>query len=335
MRILNWNIEWMNRWFSGNANPKWGSNSLTEAKAREAAGRVARVIKAIDPDLVCLQEGPSATEEMDLFLTEFLADANGAPLYTALIGKDGGAQKLYGMAKVGGLVTHMDYALDQKTLELEDVWDADVDGDLFLEPYDFTRKPLVLNVDGANIQPFKIINVHTKSKHVQRGQSLWQDPARRQEFVAQAMTARRRISAEGYRLRHYLDEMLKANNDARIIVTGDFNDGPGHDFFERSYLTHNVADIVLGSTFYPRLIFNHPILERVSPASQFTARFDDFIDNIMDRPLLLDHFLVSPALVDEITDARIAHDEFEDEIEGSGSSREHRPSDHRPIVLDI
>lgn len=335
MRIMNWNIEWMNKWFSGNANPVWGSHSLSEANAKEAAQRVANVIKAVDPDLICLQEGPSAQEEMALFIAEFLSDANGDPTYEGLIGKDGGAQKLYGLRKVGGLVTHMDYATDPDTVELGEAWDADVDGDNMLAAYDFTREPLVLEVDGNGIQPFTIINLHTKSKYVHGGQAAFNDPARKQDFIASAINARRRISAEGYRLRRYLDKKLQDDNAARIVVTGDFNDGPGHDFFERSYLTHNVADIVLGSTFYPRLIFHHALIERVQPASLFTARFDDFVDDIQDRPLLLDHFLVSPALVPEIQSARIAHGEFDNEVEGSGSSRAKRPSDHRPIVLDL
>ena len=31
MKILNWNIEWMNHWFSGNRTPQWGSNALDAA----------------------------------------------------------------------------------------------------------------------------------------------------------------------------------------------------------------------------------------------------------------------------------------------------------------
>ncbi|MEL6640344.1 MAG: endonuclease/exonuclease/phosphatase family protein, partial [Pseudomonadota bacterium] len=133
----------------------------------------------------------------------------------------------------------------------------------------------------------------------------------------------------------YLDRLIEANQDERVIVTGDWNDGPGPDFFERQYLTHNVADIVLGSTFYPDLIFRHPILERVPSTSLFTSRFDDFVDGIDDRPLLLDHFAVSPALANVVVDATIEHDAFEAELEDGGPTRAKRPSDHRPIWLQI
>lgn len=334
MKIMNWNIEWMNNWFSGNDNPQWGSNSLDEADAQICAGKAAAVIQSVDPDLLCIQEGPSATAEMDLFLRDHLSDANG-PLYDAIIGADGGAQKLYALRKKGGAFDGMDIATDPATEALADVWDADVNGDMMLEGYDFTRRPLVVDVDPVGSAPIRVVILHTKSKFVQFGESKWRDPNRRQEFVVQALEARRRISAEGFRLRTYLDELVSQDNAARIIVTGDWNDGPGRDLFERSYLTHNVADIVLGSTFTPELIFHHPLLAHVPSPALFTARFDDFVDEVDDRPLLLDHFAVSPALSSWVETAAIAHNEHEAQIDGDGRSRTERPSDHRPITLDL
>lgn len=334
MKIMNWNIEWMNRWFSGNHTPAWGSKSLDAADARRVAQRVANVITAIDPDILCIQEGPSAFQEMNLFISEVLS-GSGGPRFEVLMGKAGGAQKLYVLRKIDGAVAEFDHATDALTQELEDVWQADVDGDLLLQPYDFTRAPMVVDIKPVTGDPIRIVNLHTKSKYVHNGESLFNNPARRHEFIAAAMKARRRISAEGFRLRTYLDDLVQNEPTERIIVTGDWNDGPGPDFFERQYLTHNVADIVLGSTFYPDLIFRHPVLERVPAPALFTARFDDFVDGIQDRPLLLDHFAVSPNLASAVQDAGIAHAEFEAEIEGNGERRVQRASDHRPIWLEI
>ncbi|MBF9031243.1 endonuclease [Rhodobacterales bacterium HKCCE3408] len=334
MQIVNWNIEWMNNWFSGNENPAWGSGSLTADEARTCAGRASRVIEALQPDLLCLQEGPSATQEMDLFLTEFLSDA-GQPRYEAIVGADGGAQKLYVLRRRDGAFTAMDRATDAETLALADLWDADVNGDMTLEGYDYTRLPLVVDVDPQGSDPIRVVVLHTKSKYVQDGERKWRDPARRQEFVVEALEARRRISAEGFRLRTYLDALVAADGDARILVTGDWNDGPGRDLFERSYLTHNVADIVLGSTFTPDLIFHHPLIAHVDTPALFTARFDDYVDEIDDRPLLLDHFALSPALRSWVDAAGIAHQEYEAELQGSGGRRIDRPSDHRPIWVRL
>ncbi|WP_370399161.1 endonuclease/exonuclease/phosphatase family protein [Sulfitobacter sp. JB4-11] len=331
---MNWNLEWMNHWFSGNDNPRWGSSSLTAAEAQICAQKAARVIDQINPDLLCLQEGPSATAEMDLFLRDHLND-QGAPKYEAIIGLDGGAQKLFVLRRLDGVFRAMDRATDPLTEGLAELWDADVNGDMLLEGYDFTRLPLVVDVDPIGGAPIRIVVLHTKSKFVRFGRQKWEDPNRRQEFVVQALEARRRISAEGFRLRTYLDALVAAEGDARIVVTGDWNDGPGRDLFERSYLTHNVADIVLGSTFTPELIFHHPLLAHVQTPSLFTARFDDYVDDVQDRPLLLDHFAVSPGLTPFVANAQIAHAAYDNEVEGDGRDRIQRPSDHRPIVLDL
>lgn len=324
----------MNRWFSGNSNPVWGSGKLNAEDARTVAGRVARVIGGLDPDVLCVQEGPSAFAEMKLFMDEFLFAEVGIE-FEALIGADGNQQKLYVLRKVNGQAASIDYTSDPFAQELREQWDVDVDGDLFLEPYDFTRQPLVVDVQPVRSEPFKIVVLHTKSKYVHNGERLFNDPARRQEFIAQAMKARRRISAEGFRVRNFLDKSLQQDMNARVVVTGDLNDGPGRDYFERFFLTHNVTDVVLGSTFFPELIFEHPILQRVQAPALFTARFDDFVDGIKDRPLLIDHFAVSPSLKTHVAGAGIGHDEFEKENDGGGTRRVDRPSDHRPIWLEV
>ncbi|MBL3607628.1 endonuclease/exonuclease/phosphatase family protein [Rhodovulum sulfidophilum] len=334
MKIVDWNLEWMNRWFSGNARPRWGSGELTPDEARICARKAAAVIDALAPDLLCLQEGPSAEAEMALFIEEFLSDADG-PRYEALIGSDGGAQKLYVLRRRDGLVRAVERATDAATRALAEPWAADVNGDMLLEGYEFTRLPLVVDIDPVGGAPVRVVVLHTKSKYVHRGAALWHDPARRQEFVVAALLARRRISAEGFRLRAYLDALIAEDPEARIVVTGDWNDGPGTDFFERSYLTHNVADIVLGSTFLPGLIFHHPLLAHVPAAALFTARFDDFVDEVTDRPLLLDHFAISPGLTPWVQAAGIGHDAYEAGLTGAGAARVDRPSDHRPIWVEI
>lgn len=334
MKIMNWNLEWMNHWFTGNDTPRWGSSSLSADEAQICAAKAARVIDAVAPDLLCLQEGPSATAEMDLFLTEHMSDA-GVPKYEAIMGIDGAAQKLFALRRVDGAFSSMERVIDPETEALADLWDADVNGDMLLEGYDFTRLPLVVDVDPVGSAPVRVVVMHTKSKFVQFGEHKWNTPHLRQEFIVQALEARRRISAEGFRMRGYLDALVAADPAARIVVTGDWNDGPGRDLFERSYLTHNVADIVLGSTFTPELIFHHPLLAHVETPALFTARFDDFVDDVADRPLLLDHFAVSPGLTPWVQDAQIAHGPYEAELEGSGRRRTQRASDHRPIVLDL
>lgn len=345
MKVVTWNIEWMNRWFKGNSSPEWGSKRIqddgrevgafTSDEAKIQAQKAANVIKAMNADIVCIQEGPSSKEEMELFVNDFLKNDSNDPLFDFLPATDGGSQKLYCLRRVGGDCVTIDFANDERTNDLAEVWDADVNGDMYLESYDFTRLPLVINASSSNGAVIRIVVLHTKSKYVRDGEIKWNSPARKQEFIVDALMARRRISAEGFRIRSYLDDLLYENLNAKLIVLGDFNDGPGRDYFERSYLTHNVTDVLLGSAFNPETIFHHPILSRVTADKLFTSRFDDYVDDVDDRPLLLDHILVSPALSHFVDDAGIEHVIFEEQIDGAGNTRLKRPSDHRPVWVSF
>lgn len=338
MRIVNWNIEWMNDWFVGGGsvafrqdNPRKG---ITDVVA--LCTRVASVVKGLDPDVLTIQEGPSDIREMILFVDTFLADNLGESLFDIFIGMNGGAQKIYAFVKKGGEFTNPVLPTDDLTLDLQDPFEVDITGDYQLEGYEFTRLPLVIEgtIAGDNSQ-LRIVILHTKSKYVHRGRSLWNNLNTRMQFIAAAMKNRRRISAEAMRVRSYLDELLNLNLNSHLIVTGDFNDGPGFDYFERRYLTHNVTDILLGSTYYPNRIFNHAFLGRVPEEERFTAKFDDFVDDITDRPILLDHILVSPALSTSIQNSGIAHQEYQAGTDDNASGRQRHVSDHRPVFLDL
>ena len=99
----------------------------------------------------------------------------------------------------------------------------------------------------------------------------------------------------------------------------------------------SVADVLLGSVYRPDRQYTHTLLGNVSEAELFTARFDDFVDEIDDRPLLLDHVLVSPGLSGRFSNARVAHAEFNAEVDTSrpAGARDRSTSDHRPIVVEV
>jgi len=340
MRIVNWNIEWMNNWFVGgghvdfrqdNPNPR---RRITDVA--DLCRRVASVVKNLVPDVLTVEEGPSDIREMELFVETYLIDGQGNTLFDIFGGIDGGAQKLYTLVKKGGEFKNSKIARDVLTLTLQDPWEVDVDGDYQLEGYEFTRQPLVVEGTMGDVgSNLKIVSIHTKSKYVNKGELLWSNPDTRTKFIIAAVKNRRRISCEAMRIRKYLDDLLSEDNDSLIVVTGDFNDGPGIDYFERCYLTHNVTDILLGSTYYPNLLFKHAFLEKVPANQLYTAIFDDFIDDIPERRILLDHIVVSPALSSRIANAGIAHEEFDAGIDHNASSRQKHVSDHRPVYVDL
>jgi exonuclease III len=338
MRVVNWNIEWMNDWFVGGGSVAFRQHN-PRTGITDVAGlcrRVASVINNLDPDVLTIEEGPSDIREMELFVDTYLIDERRNRLFDIFGGIDGGAQKIYTLVKKGGEFRNPTIPADDLTQALREPWEADIDGDYQLEDYEFTRQPLVLEGTKRNgDSKLRIVTLHTKSKYVHNGESLWKNPDTRIQYVKAALKNRRRISSEAMRVRKYLDDLLNKEIDSLIITMGDFNDGPGIDYFEKRYLTHNVTDILLGSTYYPGLLFRHAFLERVPEDQRYTAIFDDFIDDIPGRHLLLDHILISPALSSRIEESGIAHGEYDAGTDHNASGRQKYVSDHRPVYVDL
>lgn len=158
-------------------------------------------------------------------------------------GGDGGAQKL--VLLVAPPVTAS--LVPASALgDLLDPWLADVDGDAVVDEYQFTRNPLVCRVE-LDGHPVEVIGAHLKSNFINQGERMWNDPARRLEFVRSALRNRRRIASDGMRTRLYLDRRLGPEPDAAIVVLDDVNDGPVFDDFvteepaKRLLLAHIIA----------------------------------------------------------------------------------------------
>lgn len=337
MRVANWNVEWMNDWFVPvrDGGPAWRAGPIEGARpvadVRGLADRVAAVIWRIAPDLIAIQEGPSRAGEMRLFVDDHLDGA------FDVLGPTGrGTQRLYVLVRRGGAIeaaARLWPAPGEIDFDLS--WPVDVVGDLVIEPYDFTRTPLTVAATVGG-KPLVVVNVHSKSKYVHGGRALWENEATRPQFVAQAVRNRRRIAAELMRLRSWIEDRLEREPEARMIVLGDLNDGPGVDFFERNYLIHNVVGVVSGNPFTPRTMLRHAFIDRELRDRNWTARFDDFVDGIPDRPLLLDHILLSPALNwGAFRNARIDHEAFEAQLRPDLPGRAAAPSDHRPQRADF
>lgn len=345
MRVVDWNIEHMNSWFVPNDDPSFpamrtsypgggfGGGRIDDVPA--LAQRVANILSELDPDVICIQEG-AGEEEVELFLDQFLTIPNGET-WRVLSGA-GGAQKLIIAARTDRNVSSLTIADDTAgmAVQLDADYEADTDGDAVLETdTSFAREPQVVDLD-AHGHSIRIINCHLKSKHVPDGERLFNGTqAERREFIRAALVNRRRISAEAFRIRSYLDELFDSDPDRLILLVGDLNDGPGFDFFERKYLTHSVVDLVFGSILLPDGRLTHPLIQsgQPRPASAF---FDDFVEDVQNKPLLLDHIGLSPELSGWLDSARIANDEFDAEVKlDAEREREKLPSDHRPVVAEL
>ncbi|HEU5253077.1 MAG TPA: endonuclease/exonuclease/phosphatase family protein [Solirubrobacterales bacterium] len=331
VRVCSINGEWMNRWFTRDAEAT--AQFLPSFSAEDAApARLAATIEAIGAEIVAIQEAPSREAEMQLFVGQYLGD------YEFFLSDAGGQQKLALLYKPdavdsAALARHEDIA------GLIDEWEADVDGDAVLDGYGFTRTPLVVDlVVGGH--PLQVVVAHMKSNFINQGKELWESPANRQAYITSALKNRRRISTEGKRTRSYLDARASADPGAAIIVLGDLNDGPGLDYFEDLYLTHNVTDIIAGSVFAPELAFAHAQHD-VPADKRFTAEFEDFVPEPAMKRLLLDHVMVSPGLLGANGlrkvdgSGAVYHAEYDAHVSGNGDDRNDRPTDHRPVGVDL
>lgn len=337
MRLMNWNIEHMNSWWEGgDADPAVmhptfaGTNfspAITDVPA--LATRVGNVINAVDPDVITIQEGPGIPELNDFF-TRFV---NGDQ-WSFLRGS-GGGQALVVAARLDRGVTIAEGSTTAGSVDLSQPYNADTNADLQIEQEEFAREPQVVDLTAHNLQ-FLLINNHLKSKYVDRAESRYNAGGQqRLDFFADALKARRRISGEAFKIRAYLNEVFNGDPAARVIVTGDLNDGPGADYFEENFLTHSVVDRVFGSIFYPNRQLTHVLFHGGS--TDYTAQFFDFIADEM-KNLVLDHIGVSPAINENFDwQGRVAVAEYQAQCVDDTSlhDRDRIPSDHRPVVVDI
>lgn len=325
LRHLQWNIEWMDYFYGDDGSFLQSNRSAEITNVPELCQRIATAIKDLDPDVISVEEGPSTLAKMKLFVDSFLGGQ-----YVVIGGLENLTQQLFLLIRKNGPVTHPE--IHAPSLQfLTKSWFYDVDGDRALHEYKFTRRPLVVN---ATLQgkPVFFIVVHLKSKFVARGRSMWlsERPEEVEHFVNKAIANRRRIQAESFRLRQCIADVIGL--EEATIVSGDFNDGPGCGFFEEFYGLINILDALLGSEFYGTKTLHH-VLPPPSD-SVFTCEFDDYVDNIPNKRVLLDHVFVSKSLKGRVRSC-IAHDVFQKSLEGGGRDRQSRASDHRPVVSDI
>ncbi len=86
----------------------------------------------------------------------------------------------------------------------------------------------------------------------------------------------------------------------------------------------------LGSAFQPEWVFAHAQHD-LQAAQRYTAVFDDFVDNVKDKRMLLDHVLISPGLLTNQGLRKVPHSgtvhhgEYNDHLANGGKKREDRP----------
>lgn len=332
MKIANWNIEWMNDLFLTSEDERAcirvqvdheePDRCLTEVDA--LCRKIAGVIRAMDPDILVVEEGPSRLEEMALFIATYL-DGGYTPLAWPRCDDQNLAHRIVILVKEAGPFRQPRLVTEARLI-LETPWHPQGGGE-----QRFTRLPVVVEgmVGGA---PLLVIGVHVKANYIPHGEELWQDPERREAFLRELHGNRLRMAAEALRLRGFIDALLARDPGVRFVVAGDFNEGPGCDRLEHEEAELNVVDLVQGVRG-PRPLL-HPLLAGVPPEERHTVVYHDYVAGLAQRRSLVDHILLSPSLASWLREARVEHGAMA--AVGAVSQavpRLLRVSDHAPVSV--
>ncbi len=247
MRFATYNVEWFNALFDDNGRLLFDRElsaryHLTRGEQLRALGVV---FQKIDVDAITIIEGPDTTgKRSTVRALETFAAHFGLRARRALSGFVSGTEQeiafLYDPDKMsarhdpkGGA---SDLVAKGAAPRFDGTFHYDLDSDGISEPITFSKPPLEIAVTTKRGVAFRVIAVHAKSKapHGARGDAA---------IARLSIVNRHKQLAQCVWLRRRVDEHLAAGEP--LIVSGDFNDGPGLDEYEKLFGRSGV-EIVLG-----------------------------------------------------------------------------------------
>ncbi|MEW5959179.1 MAG: hypothetical protein AB1801_15730, partial [Chloroflexota bacterium] len=261
----------------------------------ERSARLARIVRAINPDILCVVEGPDTLKNENKTASQQLLawrDLHGLDAdYGAVHGiTSGGQQELCALFRRSKVNLVHDPEKKAHHHPFDQPFLVDTLESLIKEHYQHYRPPLELSVrdpGAGGVERARVIVAHTKSK----GIFDLVDMARFEQLSEQN---RRKLFAECYSIRERCNQWLDANPNQKIIICGDINDGFGLDYYEHRF-SRSAVEILLGDVWAPEKILKHvlprPKLNKYGwyPSS---SRFKDRITGD-EFNVLIDHILVS------------------------------------------
>lgn len=352
LKITTWNIEHFRRLLP--------TPSSSAERARYRA--IADEIRDIDPDVLCIVEGPGDLNALRAFVeapeglngayavatiegTEAALAANPgnprsalAPLYAMRGNVQTGNQWIWFLVRKGLAETaraHVQPPSTWRAFTGRERWEVHYWGRFEMEAHGHWRHPqvLVLELAGRRVE---FIGVHMKSKI--NFERVRDDAGRlRDEFVEEALKARVKLATEAYDVRAYIEARHGQEPDPAIFVLGDMNDGPGREFFERQFLFFDLVSNIQGDVFFANRFLNHALFDYPEHL-RFSARFENKVEPHLPPEKLLDHILFTQALVRDNAVPRIdagaglvehaAHERASAGLNGE-------TSDHRPVSVSL
>ena len=376
VRTATWNIEHFNKLFSDTNAPE-PPRPDEETRFRITAQRqleaAVTVIRRLDPDLLLVIEAPGTSQSGTrdtVEALENLARVNGLRCSRAAIGfNSSGHQEIavmfdperitvthapdgapLAMTRTAldalddaGRIAQLPLALDTLTgrkvrpaPRFDTIYPFDSEDDRLLELYRFTRPPFEARVgvlqDGAEQMAFRMIGAHVKSKGNYDVKDDLRDDIKN-------LANRRRILAECSWIRARVEEYLDAGET--VLVAGDFNDGPGLGYHERSF-GRSAVELVAGVLSTPdRILWTNMLKPSWSGSKGWSPSTASFYQKDSGKffNALIDFILVSRDLYARGTDGldswRIwdpwrSNDDDEELTKALKDA-----SDHYPVTFDF
>ncbi len=328
VRLCTYNLEWFDDAFETNNLLKTDPASIKKATA------IAAVLKAVDPDMVSVIEGPgttASTGKSTIACLEGFAARFGLRLSKAAMGfASRGRQEIalmYDPARLsvshmpgGSATSHHNPAFDH-----EFQYDSDADG--IEELYSHYRPPMEMKLDLAGGGEFWLITAHTKSKGIFSHNDML-------HYQREEERNRRKLFAETSHIRLRVEEWLALGR--KVIVTGDINDGPGMDNAEFRF-GRSAVENIMGDVFAPDAILRSWAGRPVWRAHGFEPSSARFVDRFTSDPVnvLIDHILVSSDVPVAGPESHVIWNPYQTESAKPLKSDLLAASDHFPVSLDI
>lgn len=338
LKVTTWNLEYCYKLIRDN----------TTNKELERRQRVHETIKEINPDILCIQEGPSKEEGINKFsalvlnnewVPVFLPPNNNSPAQRNKKYKTKGSQWIWFLVKPD--------LLPKCRIQEPQVWDDWIGspewevhywGKIPSETHSHYRHPQVLIYKHEEGSELELIGVHLKSRY-NRKTAEWDQGNLVGPFLETALKNRVKLATEARNIRSYISEKYEQLVHPAIMVLGDCNDGPGHDYFEKMYLFFDLISNIQGDVMISDRFFNHALFDFRDDLA-WTAQFRDRITypNQGEVPMLLDHILMSQAICQEHFPLQanphagcVEHQAYM--RHNSGATANAITSDHRPVSI--
>ena len=345
LKLTSWNLEWLDKTMAALDDPATPPARRADHERRLAAIR--SEIEEIDPDILCVVEGPNGAGRV-----RALAETHLGGAYVPVLRADDdyrqlGRQWIWFLLKpelaqrsgahLVPLDVWTDFTRQASDGEHGPTWPVYFWSDIDSSRHSHYRHPqlLALDLNGTRVE---LIGAHLKSKFSSVGKFHGTKEQKR-AFIDGALKARIKLATEAEDIRYYLDMRFRQEPNPLLFVLGDLNDGPGKELLERQFLFFDLVSTLQGDVFFARRFLNHALFDYRDDL-RWTVAFRDPLDPGRDPHILLDHILFTQGLVDgtrpvEVRPgAGLVEHQIHDRVNAPLTAKQ-KTSDHKPVSCRI